>query len=120
MLAVFLPWVPHILVEKPNAALPMAWSFSFSKSHFTFCLWRPFLLAFANYLLYVEGLPRWLSAEESACRCRRHRRCGFDPWVGKSPWGRKWNPLQYSCLGSPELTPPFRSPYSTSEHIITF
>ena len=23
---------------------------------------------------------------------------GFDPWVGKIPWGRKWSPLQYSCL----------------------
>ena len=23
---------------------------------------------------------------------------GFDPWVGKIPWRRKWQPLQYSCL----------------------
>ena len=22
----------------------------------------------------------------------------FDPWVGKIPWRRAWNPLQYSCL----------------------
>ena len=21
-----------------------------------------------------------------------------DPWVGKVPWRRKWQPLQYSCL----------------------
>ena len=26
------------------------------------------------------------------------RDCGFDPWVGKIPWSRKWSPLQYSCL----------------------
>ena len=38
------------------------------------------------------GLPRWLSGKESACQCRRHRRCGFDPWVGKIPWSRKWQP----------------------------
>jgi len=25
----------------------------------------------------------------------------FDPWVGKIPWRRKWQPLQYSCLGNP-------------------
>ena len=31
----------------------------------------------------------------ASCQCRRHR---FDPWVGKIPWSRKWNPLQYSCL----------------------
>ena len=23
-------------------------------------------------------------------QCRRHRRHGFDPWVGKIPWRRKW------------------------------
>ena len=27
--------------------------------------------------------------KESAYQCRRHR---FDPWVGKIPWGRKWQP----------------------------
>ena len=42
-----------------------------------------------NYLpkLKVNGLPRSLSGEESACQCRRPR---FDPWVGKIPWRRKW------------------------------
>ena len=25
-------------------------------------------------------------------------RRGFDPWVGKIPWRRACNPLQYSCL----------------------
>ena len=23
---------------------------------------------------------------------RRHKRCGFDSWVGKIPWRRKWLP----------------------------
>ena len=39
-----------------------------------------------------HGLPRWLSGSESACQCRRYRRCGFDPWVGKNPWERKCQP----------------------------
>ena len=30
-----------------------------------------------------------------ACQCRK---CGFDPRVGKVPWRRKCNLLQYSCL----------------------
>ena len=38
-----------------------------------------------NYRL--TGLPRWLSGKESACQRRRY---GFDPWVGKIPWRRKW------------------------------
>ena len=29
------------------------------------------------------------------------KRCGFDPWVGKMPWKRNGNPLQYSCLENP-------------------
>ena len=31
-------------------------------------------------------------AKEPACQCRRCRRCGFDPWVGKTPRSRKWQP----------------------------
>ena len=27
--------------------------------------------------------------KESACQCQRH---GFDPWVTKIPWSRKWQP----------------------------
>ena len=35
-------------------------------------------------------LPRWLSDEKSAYRsCKR---CGFNPWVRKIPWRRKWQP----------------------------
>ena len=33
-----------------------------------------------------------LVGKESACQCRRLRRCGFDPWDGKIPWSRKWQP----------------------------
>ena len=29
---------------------------------------------------------------ESACHCRRLRRHGFNPWVRKIPWRRKWQP----------------------------
>ena len=35
------------------------------------------------------SLLRWLSSKESACQCRRR---GFNPWVRKIPWRRKWQP----------------------------
>ena len=35
-------------------------------------------------------LPRWHSGKNSACQCRRHKRPGFNPWVGKIRWSRKW------------------------------
>ena len=30
------------------------------------------------------------SDKESVCQCKRHKRQGFDPWVQKIPWTRKW------------------------------
>ena len=30
--------------------------------------------------------------KKSTCQCRRCRRHGFDPWVGKILWRRKWQP----------------------------
>ena len=38
------------------------------------------------------GFPRWQNGEESSCQCRGSKRCKFDPWVGKTPWSRKWQP----------------------------
>ena len=45
-----------------------------------------------SWLLFEHSFPRWLSSKESACQCRRHRRCRFNPWVRKIPWRRKWQP----------------------------
>ena len=39
-------------------------------------------------------LPCWLSCKESVCQCKKcMRRCVFDPWVGKIPWSRAWQPI---------------------------
>ena len=37
------------------------------------------------------GVSRWHRGKESACQCRKCRRHGFNPWIGKIPWGRKSN-----------------------------
>ena len=29
---------------------------------------------------------------ELVCQCRRYKRRGLEPWVGKIPWRRKWEP----------------------------
>ena len=44
------------------------------------------------------GFPGGTSDKESACQCRRHKRCRFDPWVRKTPGVENGNLLQYSCL----------------------
>ena len=48
-----------------------------------FCIFKK--LAIIIIMIYNVWLPRWLSGEKSAYQFRRHRRCGFDPWVGKIP-----------------------------------
>ena len=40
-----------------------------------------------------SGLPRWFGDKESTCQCRKHRRCKFDPWVGRIPRNRKWQAI---------------------------
>ena len=37
-----------------------------------------------------------LLAQESTCQCRRH---GCDPWAGKIPWRRAWQPISIFSLG---------------------
>ena len=44
------------------------------------------------------GLPRWHSGKESDRHCRRRKRCGFDPWVKKVLWRRKWQTTPVSLL----------------------
>ena len=38
------------------------------------------------------GFPCGSSGKESTCQCRRLRRHGFDSWVWKIPWRKKWQP----------------------------
>ena len=40
--------------------------------------------------LFLLGFPGGDTGKEPTCQCRRHKRLGFDPWVGKSPWRRAW------------------------------
>ena len=35
---------------------------------------------------------RWHSGKESTCQCRRLKSYGFNPWVRKIAWRRKWQP----------------------------
>ena len=38
------------------------------------------------------GFPWCLSGKEFICQCKRHRRRRFNPWIGKIPWRREWQP----------------------------
>ena len=42
------------------------------------------------------GFPGVAVSKELACQCKR---CGFNPWVGKIPWNRKWQPTPVFLSG---------------------
>ena len=48
-----------------------------------------------DYMYYMPrtGLPGGAAGKEPSCQCRRCKRWGFDPWVGKIPWSRAWQPI---------------------------
>ena len=56
------------------------------------------LLAFKVPWGTRRGFPCGASGKEPVCQCRRHKRCGFHPWVRKISWRGHGNPLQYSCV----------------------
>jgi len=38
------------------------------------------------------GFPGGASGKKPTYQYRRCKRCGFDPWVEKTPWRRAWQP----------------------------
>ena len=44
-------------------------------------------------LVSKQGFSRWHSGKQSACQCKRLRRCRFYPWVVKIPQKRKQQPI---------------------------
>ena len=40
----------------------------------------------------LRGFPGGANGKGPARQCRKHKRCGFDPWVRKIPWRRAWQP----------------------------
>ena len=48
-----------------------------------------------------KGFTHGTSGKESTCQCRRCKRQGFDPWVGKITERRAWQLTQCSYLQNP-------------------
>ena len=41
----------------------------------------------------IKGFPGGTGGEEPPCQCRKLKRLRLDPWVGKIPWKRVWQPI---------------------------
>ena len=73
------PWL--VAVSLPS--LPWPWQG---------LLIRTTVIRFGAHPNPIWGVPGGTSVEKPICQCRRHERPGFDPWVGKIPWRRAWQP----------------------------
>ena len=100
--------VGHMRVESPSTALFSihianfyrlnAHTYNFFKSRTRFVI--------HSLSLVQKSFSGGSYGKESACQHRWLRRCGFDPWVGKIPWRRKWQP---SLVSLPEKSHGHRS-----------
>ena len=75
-----------------------------------------FLMYTIGLLLHIVsymGFPGDASVKESPGQHRRHKRCSFDPCIGKIPCSRKWQPTQVflpgKLLGQRSLAEPWQS-----------
>ena len=61
--------------------------------HFLHPKWRQtYLFPVSQVLHRFGGFPGAASGKEPACQWGRHKRWGFNPWAGKIPWRRAWQP----------------------------
>ena len=44
------------------------------------------------HMLYISWFSWWLIGQRICLQCRRHRRCEFDPYIGKISWRSKSQP----------------------------
>ena len=58
-------------------------------------------LCFSLSVQYSVGFQGGASGKEPVCQCGRHKRRGFSPWVGKSPWRRARQPTPALLPGEP-------------------
>ena len=47
----------------------------------------------------LKDFPGGSDGKEPVCQCKSYKRRGFDPWIRKIPWRRKWQPIQVFLLG---------------------
>ena len=75
-------------------APPPLWASLFSSCH-----WMDRGNLITGVMTARRGFPCVTSGKEPACQCWRHKRHEFDPWVGKIPWTRAWQPTPVSLPG---------------------
>ena len=80
--------------QSPGRQLAMC-----SQGHKFFFNWGIVDLQYFRRAYICRGFPGGTSGKEAAGQSRRHKRCGLDSWVGKTPWRRLWQPAPVFLSG---------------------
>ena len=104
----FFPELPSIAHK-----FPLAWFLTYFGFYHSLELWETFFrpspcvldsplccaqkesssnIRIYNRSICFKGFSGGTSVKEPACQCKRHKRCWFDPWIGKIHWRREWLP----------------------------
>ena len=75
----------------PHCLLHSQWEVS-SLLHLRSVLLPHFYSSLSSVFYHLLFELWLLRCREPACQCPRHKRCRFNPWVGKIPWRRAWQP----------------------------
>ena len=96
-------WEERVVWEQ-NERIGLKWKGVSQVSHGCFCSpVCPFSSTCTVYwqLTVCRGFSGGSSGKEPACQCRWCKRQGFDSWVGKIHWRRKWQPTPVILPGKP-------------------
>ena len=74
----------YVSMDLPTLDIPNKWNHIVC----TLCVW---LISFS--IILFGSIPSGTGGKEATCQCRRYKRLGFDPWVGKIPWRRTRQPI---------------------------
>ena len=55
-------------------------------------------------LQHMQNFPHGSGGKEPTCQWTRHKRSRFDPWAGKVPWRRAWQPTPVFLPGKSSWT----------------
>ena len=98
------PPLPRIYTPQlhPNSTILVSTYFlsknSNAPSNFMLPFWISWRWMTCSFMLNADATGG-ASPKESACQCRRCKRCGFHPGVGEIPWSRKWQPTSVILPG---------------------
>ena len=77
-----------------NKSLTNSWSLVTGMMH----KWAKLHWCIFSYVYHIlqQRAEYFTNGKEYTCQCRRYKRHGLNPWVGKIPWRRKWVPTPVS------------------------